>query len=118
MTQDPTAQPETKPEPVAQTDTEAKLEKDEPLPEAQEAPVNEQPPAIAPEPQTQISAPVSPTSSPLTSTVTSDQVESWSRVSKALSKPDDYQARVAQVIAGNYSALEYRDSRFTHKHAF
>jgi hypothetical protein len=99
LTQDPTVQPKTKPEPVAQTDTEAKLKIVEPLPEAQEAPVNEPPPAIAPEPQIQITEPISPTSAPLTSTVTPDQVESWSRVAKALSKPDDYQARVEQVIA-------------------
>jgi hypothetical protein len=99
LTQDPTVQAQVKPEPAPQTDTEAKLEKDEPLPEAQEAPVNEPPPAIAPEPQTQITDPVFPTSAPPTSTVTLDQVESWSRVAKALSKPDDYQARVAQVIA-------------------
>jgi hypothetical protein len=99
QTQDPTVQLEAKPEPAPQTDTEAKLETVEPLPEAQEAPVNEPLPAIAPESQTKITEPVSPPFAPLTSTVTPDQVESWSRVAKALSKPDDYQARVTQVIA-------------------
>jgi hypothetical protein len=121
MTKYPTVQPEVLPEPVAQIDTEATLEEDEPLPEAQEAAVNEQPTEIAPEQQTQITEPVSPTSAQLTSTVTPDQVESWSLIAKALSKPGDYLARVEQVSAAyraGQALVQYQQTLSTVKEWF
>ncbi|MCG9892201.1 MAG: hypothetical protein MH252_14130 [Thermosynechococcaceae cyanobacterium MS004] len=60
--------------------------------EPQEPNQKEQAEAIQPE-----VAPASPPHS--SSTVTPEQVESWSRIAQALAKPDDYQARVEQVTA-------------------
>ena len=68
--------------------------------------------AVAPAPpqmpQPEMSQPTSPpVSAPATidQTITAEQVQAWSMIAQALSKPDDYQARVEQVTAAYRSGI-------------
>jgi acetylornithine deacetylase/succinyl-diaminopimelate desuccinylase-like protein len=65
--------------------------------------------APLPMPPPEKSQTTSPTQIPAPATadqaVTAEQVQAWSTIAQALSKPDDYQARVEQVTAAYHSGI-------------
>jgi outer membrane biosynthesis protein TonB len=98
--QPPEPQPEAQP-----TEAEAV----EPPPEVQKDIVEAVEPAPPQMPLSEMSQPTSPPPVPAPATVdqavTAEQVQSWSMIAQALSKPDDYQARVEQVTAAYRSGI-------------